>query len=286
MPEIQLPQGTVRYRDENPDPTRPTIVLIHGLLVDGRLWDPIVPRLAKDARVVVPDLPLGSHKVPMRPDADLTPYGLAKLIADFLAALDLTDVTLVGNDTGGGLCQIVVTRHPERIGRLLLTPCDAFENFPPKMFRPIQYLGGYVPGALAFIGLTTRGPILTSPLAFGPLALNHRPDLYASWLEAARKDRKVRRDLKKVLRGIRPRYTQEAAQKLPGFGKPALIAWADKDQFFPREHADRLGQILHARVETIGPSRTFIPLDQPQRLAELLAAYAPSRAGAPAATTG
>ena len=283
MPEIELPQGTVRYRDEG---TGDPIVLIHGLLVDGRLWDDVVPHLAKDARVIVPDLPLGSHRVPMRADADLTPYGLAKLIADFLAALDLEDVTLVGNDTGGGLCQITVTRHPERIGRLILTPCDAFDNFPPKMFRPLQYLGGYVPGALAVVGQTTRGrAMLTSPLAFGPLALNHRPELYASWLEAARKDRKVRRDLKKVLRGIRPRYTEEAATKLGAFGGPALIVWADQDRFFPREHADRLAKILNAGVEEIGPSRTFIPLDQPRRLAEAVAAFARSR-GTRAAAAG
>lgn len=285
MPETELPQGTIRYRDDG-EHTAPAIVLIHGLLVDGRLWDDVAAPLARTHRVIVPDLPLGSHRAAMRPDADLTPYGLAKLIADFLAALDLTDVTLVGNDTGGGLCQITVTRHPERIGRLVLTPCDAFENFPPKMVRPLQYLGGYVPGALALVALTTRGPVLTSPLAFGPLALNHRPDLYASWLEPARKDRRVRRDLKKVLRGMRPRYTLEAAEKLGAFGRPALVTWADQDQFFPAEHGERLATLLNTRVETIGPSRTFIPLDQPQRLAERLAAFAPSRAGAPAATTG
>jgi pimeloyl-ACP methyl ester carboxylesterase len=272
MPEIQLPQGTIRYRDEG---TGTPIVFIHGLLADGRLWDPIVPQLAKDARVVVPDLPLGAHRVPMRADADLTPYGLAKLIADFLEALDLRDVLLVGNDTGGGLCQITVTRHPERIGRLLLTPCDAFENFPPKMIRPVQYIGGYVPGALAAMGPPMRSKaIAKSQLAFGPLALDHRPDLYVSWFEPSRKDAKVRRDLKKVLRGIRPRYTLEAAEKLGAFGKPALIVWADQDRFFPKEHAQRLAKLLNARVETIGPSRTFIPLDQPERLATTVATFA------------
>jgi pimeloyl-ACP methyl ester carboxylesterase len=272
MPEIQLPQGTIRYRDEG---TGTPIVFIHGLLADGRLWDPIVSELAKDARVVVPDLPLGAHRVPMRADADLTPYGLAKLIADFLEALDLRDVLLVGNDTGGGLCQITVTRHPERIGRLLLTPCDAFENFPPKMIRPVQYIGGYVPGALAAMSQPMRSKaIAKSQLAFGPLALDHRPDLYVSWFEPSRKDAKVRRDLKKVLRGIRPRYTLEAAEKLGAFGKPALIVWADQDRFFPKEHAQRLAKLLNARVETIGPSRTFIPLDQPERLATTVATFA------------
>jgi pimeloyl-ACP methyl ester carboxylesterase len=274
MPEttLQLPQGPVRVREEGDGPP---IVLIHGLLADGRLWDDIVAPLSAHARVFVPDLPLGSHRTAMRPDADLSPYGLAKVIADLLAALELHDVTLVANDTGGAITQIAVTRHPERVGRLVLTPCDSFENFLPAMLRPMQYLGGYVPGALALIGQTMRSKALAkSQLGFGPLAFNHRPELYVSWLEPARKDRAVRRDLKKILRGIRPRYTLEAAELLPGFHRPALIAWADRDRFFPREHAERLAALLpDSRLEIVEDSRTFIPFDQPDRLAALITEF-------------
>jgi pimeloyl-ACP methyl ester carboxylesterase len=270
---LQLPQGPVRVREEG---SGPPIVFIHGLLADGRLWDDVVAPLSASARCIVPDLPLGAHRTAMRPDADLTPYGLAKVFADLLAAMELHDVTLVANDTGGGLSQILVTRHPERVGRLVLTPCDSFENFLPPMIRPVQYIGGYVPGALGVIAQTMRSKALAkSQLGFGPLAFNHRPDLYVSWLEPARKDRGVRRDLRKVFRGIRPRYTLEAAELLPGFHKPALIAWADKDRFFPREHAERLAQLLpDSRLEIIERSRTFIPFDQPSRLAELVADFA------------
>src|ERR671922_161104 len=111
MPEITLPQGTIRYRDQGDGPP---LVFVHGLLVDGRLWEPVVERL-DGHRCIVPDLPLGSHHVAMQPDADQTPTGVAKLIADLIAALDLRDVTLVGNDTGGALCQLVAARHPERL---------------------------------------------------------------------------------------------------------------------------------------------------------------------------
>jgi pimeloyl-ACP methyl ester carboxylesterase len=278
---VQLPQGPVRVREEG---SGPPIVFIHGLLVDGRLWDDVVAPLSEQARCIVPDLPLGSHRTALKPGADLSPYGLAKLIADLLATLELHDVTLVANDTGGGLSQILVTRNPDRVGRLVLTPCDAFENFPPKMFRPLQYLGGYVPGAAALIGQSMRSKAMaTSQLGFGPLAFNHRPELYLSWLEPLRKDRGVRRDLKKVLRGIRPRYTLEAAELLPGFRKPALIVWADKDRFFPHEHGERLAQLLpDARLETVADSRTFIPFDQPQKLAGLIADFAQLGASAEA----
>src|SRR2546423_520899 len=220
---LQLPQGPVRVREEG---SGPPIVFIHGLLADGRLWEDVVRPLSQSARCIVPDLPLGSHRTPVKADADLTPYGLAKLTAALRAALELHDVTRVANDPGGGLSQILVTRHPDRVGRLVLTPCDAFENFPPKMFRPLQYLGGYVPGAAALIGQSMRSKaIATSQLGFGPLAFNHRPDLYLSWLEPVRKDRAVRRDLRKVLRGIRPRGLE--VEPRPGRGRRLVVALAD-----------------------------------------------------------
>ena len=109
MHEIELTPGTIRYRDVG---RGEPIVFVHGLLVNGDLWRKVVPPLARSFRCIVPDLPLGSHVTAMRPDADLTPPGLARLIADLLAALDLRDVTLVGNDTGGALCQLVATRPP------------------------------------------------------------------------------------------------------------------------------------------------------------------------------
>jgi pimeloyl-ACP methyl ester carboxylesterase len=136
MPDVELTQGTVHYRDEG---SGPAVVLIHGLLVDGTVWDRLVPSLSGAVRCIVPDLPLGAHRTPMNPVADLTPPGLARLIAELLERLQLNDVTLVGNDTGGALCQLVVVSHPERLGRLVLTNCDAFESFPPPAFRlPIK----------------------------------------------------------------------------------------------------------------------------------------------------
>ncbi len=132
MPEIQLSQGTVRYRDEG---AGPPVLFVHGVLVDGRAWDRVVPRLTDRARCIVPDLPLGAHQVPMPADADLSPLGLARLIVELIERLELDDVTLVGNDTGGALCQLVAAHHPQRLGRLVLTNCDSFEHFPPKQFR-------------------------------------------------------------------------------------------------------------------------------------------------------
>lgn len=282
---ISLPHGPIDVRIDGDGPT--TLVFLHGLLVDGSLWRHVVPGLAADARCIVPDLPLGSHRSPLRADADLTPPGLARLVADLLAELDLRDVTLVANDTGGAIAQLVVTRHPDRVGRLVLTSCDAFDNFPPPLFKPLVWAGGRVPGMLAAIGQATRpAAVRRSPLAYGWLARRPIPDeVTAAWLRPARADRAVRRDLRRVLAGIDSRYTVEAAERLRDFDRPTLIAWATEDRFFPREHADRLAERLpDGRVEDVADSYTFVPEDQPEHLVRLIASFTALGRTAPPAT--
>jgi pimeloyl-ACP methyl ester carboxylesterase len=271
--EVTLPQGTIRYRDTG---SGEPIVFVHGLLVNGLLWRKVVPRLESGFRCIVPDWPLGSHELPMRDDADLSPPGLARLVHDLMSALGLERVTLVGNDTGGAVCQIVAANHPERLARMVLTPCDAYDNFLPLAFRPLQWLAR-VPGALtALLQPTRSAAIRRSPLGFGMLVEQPIPDdVTEAWLAPALRDRATRRDLIKVLKGIHPRHTLEAAEKLKRFERPVLIAWAPTDRFFKLEHAERLAaDIPHARLELVEGSRTFMPEDRPERLAELIAALA------------
>ena len=267
-----LPQGTLEYRASG---AGPSVVLLHGLLVDGRLWRDVVPLLARDFRVVVPELPLGCHRLPMRDDADLAPPAVAKLVADFLAALGLDDVTLVGNDTGGAIAQLVAAHYPERLGRLVLTPCDAYDNFLPPMFKPLQVLARVPPVMSASLrGMRVRA-LRLAPLAFGWLM--KRPDdaLVKAWVDATLASRDARRDAMKVLRGISKRQTLEAAERLRSFDRPVLIAWAPEDRFFKLRYAERLAaDIPGARLERIDDAFTFVSLDQPQRTAELIAAFA------------
>ena len=273
MPEIQVTQGTIRYRDQG---AGPAVVLIHGLLVNGSVWDRVLAALGEDVRVIVPELPLGSHRLPMARDADLSPVGLARLIAELLERLELEDVTLVGNDTGGALCQLTVTRHPQRIGRLVLTNCDAFENFPPPAFRLLVKVLGRVPGAVAGLALMGRSRVMrTASMKLAPLTVAPVPDsLLKDWISPLR-DRRIRRDLVRVLRGISPQHTLAAAKGLSEFDKPALIAWGMRDPFFPFSDAERLAAALaNARVERIRNARTFVQLDAPERLATLVAEFA------------
>lgn len=273
MNAVALPQGTIHYRESG---SGPAIVFAHGLLVDGTLWRKVTPLLENRFRCVVPDLPLGSHREPMKPDADLTPPGVARIVADFMAALDLEDVTLVGNDTGGAISQLVAANHPERLGRLVLTPCDAYENFLPPFFRPLQY-AAKVPGLLTALVQPVRFRVMQrGPLAFGLLISpeNIDPDVLDAWVRPYLNDRGVRRDTIKFLRSISNRYTIEAAEKLRHFERSTLIAWAPEDRFFKLRYAERLAaEIPNARLVRIEDSRTFVSEDQPERLAEEIASF-------------
>jgi pimeloyl-ACP methyl ester carboxylesterase len=276
-----VPAGTIHYRDIG---SGPPIVFAHGLLVDGRLWRKVTPLLDDRFRCIVPDLPLGSHREPMRPDADLTPPGVARILADLMAALDLDDVTLVGNDTGGAISQLVATRHPERLGRLVLTPCDAYENFLPPFFRPLQY-AAKVPGLLTAMMQSTRiRAVQRGPLGFGllisPDAID--PEVLDSWVRPYLSNAGVRRDTVRFLRSISNRYTLEAAERLSDFDRPVLIAWAPEDRFFKFRYAERLAAAIpDCRLVRIENSRTFVSEDQPGRLAEEIASFVAETASAP-----
>jgi pimeloyl-ACP methyl ester carboxylesterase len=278
--DLDLPGGRIRCFEAG-DASAPPMVFVHGLLVNANLWRKVVPRLSDSFRCVSLDLPLGSHELPM-PGADLSPTGLAALISDAIATLELEDATLVGNDTGGGLCQIAISRRDEGIGRLVLTSCDAFDNFPPKFFDFLRHTAR-IPGAIqvGFAPLRLQAA-RRLPIAFG--WLTHRPiDRQASesYVLPPLTERGPREDVRRVLPQIEPRYLLEAASSFPRFEKPVLIAWSRDDKFFPLEHAERLARSFpNARLEWIEDSRTFSPEDQPERLAELIREFAavPARA--------
>jgi pimeloyl-ACP methyl ester carboxylesterase len=278
--EVQLPQGTIRYRERG---TGEPIVFVHGALVNADLWRKVVPELAKDFRCIAPDLPLGSHRPAMKADADLSPGGNAQLIADFLEALDLEGVTLVGNDTGGALCQLLVTRHPERVGRLVLTNCDAYDNFPPRIFAFLFY-GAKVPGFLWTLAQPMRiAAMRRLPIAFGWLSKRGIPDeISESWIRPTLEDAGVRRDATKLLKGVRKSELIEASKHFKDFEKPVLMAWGTEKAFFRVEDAERLARDFpNARLEKIDDSYTYVSEDQPERLAKLIAEFAREPARAP-----
>lgn len=273
LQEIRLPAGPIRYREAG---AGPVVVFVHGYLVDGRLWDGVVEALSDRYRCIAPDWPLGAHPVAMDPGADLSPPGIATIIDDFLAALDLDDVTLVGNDSGGAMCQVLVARRPARVGRLVLTNCDTHDNFPPGIFKVMPPVAK-LPGGMQLLAAPFRIPAITRA-AFRPFAKTKPPaGLVESWADPPKRDRAVMRDLAKVTAGMDKRHTLAAAESLSGSEFPLLLAWAPGDRFFPIGYAERLAaEIGGAKLVLIPDSATFVPLDQPDRLAAEIAEFAPS----------
>jgi pimeloyl-ACP methyl ester carboxylesterase len=248
----------------------PAVVFVHGALVNANLWRKVVPRLEGCTRVAL-DLPLGSHLDPI-PARELTPPDLAALIGEAVEALGLRDVTLVGNDTGGALCQIAAAARPAWLGRLVLTTCDAFEHFPPPALRPFV-AAMRVPGVLPalFAPLRIR-PLRRLPNAYS-LAVHGRieDEVLDSYVLPMLTDRAIRRDLRRAVAGVHRRHTLAAAERLRSFDRPALIAWSADDRFFPRRDATRLAETIPgARLEWIEGASTFPSEDRPDRLAELI----------------
>jgi pimeloyl-ACP methyl ester carboxylesterase len=272
--EISLPQGTVRYSDQG---TGPTLVFIHGLLANSQLWSSVISHLHSHFRCLALDLPLGAHEIPLQANVDLSPSGVAQLIADFLAALDLHEVTLIGNDTGGALCQLVIAHYPERINRLVLTNCDAFEQFFPPLVSPFHYgaqiLGIQFANLLAAL-LRARwaqrifmATLTHRRLSHAELDAFFRPLLHQSF---------VRRDMTRFLQAVSSRSTLEAAQTFSRFTYPVLLVWGKDDPFFSPRLAIRLQQAFpDARLIHLSHARAFVPLDQPEALAHHILEFVP-----------
>jgi pimeloyl-ACP methyl ester carboxylesterase len=208
----------------------------------------------------------------MHAEADLSPLGIAALVAEFLDALDLRDVTLVGNDTGGVLVQLLMADGPsERISGAVLVSCDAFDNFPPGLTGRTLFLTGRLSPALfgLFMQQMRLKPVRRLPLAFGWLTKRGDATVKA-WMRPIWRQPEIRRDTVRVLRAAAadPNLLTATAEKLGRFDRPTLIVWAQDDRVMPPEHGRRLAELLpNARLAEIEDSYTLVPLDQPTRLA-------------------
>ncbi|MEY9911680.1 pimeloyl-ACP methyl ester carboxylesterase [Catenulispora sp. MAP12-49] len=269
MNEVELSAGVIEYEDRAGPGT--TLVFLHGLLMDETLWTEVADGLAPGHRCVIPVLPMGAHRKGMHPDADMSPWGIAALVAEFLDALDLRDVILIGNDTGGVLVQLLMADGPpERIAGAVLVSCDAFDNFPPGLTGRALFLTGKLPPALfgMFMQQMRLKMVRRLPLAFG--WLTKRGDAVVKrWMRPIWRQREIRRDTVRVLRAAAAdrNVLTAAAEKLARFDRPALVVWAQRDRVMPPEHGRRLADLIpHARLVEIEDSYTLVPLDQPARL--------------------
>jgi pimeloyl-ACP methyl ester carboxylesterase len=283
MPAIELTAGTIEYEDTGGD--GPVLVFLHGLAMGGSVWDPVVDDLRRDHRCVVPTLPLGAHRHAMRPDADLSLAGFGRIVGELLERLDLRDATLVQNDHAAAL--VLAAERPARVARLVISPCEAFDNYPPGLPGRNMRATAMIPGGVfvAMQALRVR-PLRRLPVAFGWMSKRPLPhDLVDGWLRPLQTDPGVRRDLRKYAAGARRRQMIEVCERLRAFDRPALVVWTPEDRVQRPDHGRRLAELLpDARLVEIEDSYTLVMRDQPTAFARAVREFvSETRGGAPAA---
>ncbi len=272
MPEIELSAGTIEYEDTGGE--GPVLLLLGGLIMDSTVWDPLVAELRGEYRCVAPTLPLGAHRKPMRPDADLSLQGFARMIAQLLERLDLREATLVANDHAAALV-LAGSEDPAlgRVARLVISSCESFENYPPGLPGKNARLMAWLPGGAFLAGQAMRLRVLRrSPIGFGWMAKHPLPDeLLDRWFEPLQHERGVRRDLRRYVTGGRRREMVEYCERLRGFDRPALVVWTPEDKVQRPAHGRRFAELLpDARLVEISDSYTLIMRDQPQAFAQAI----------------
>ncbi|TKG71341.1 alpha/beta fold hydrolase [Prauserella endophytica] len=271
MPEVELSAGPIEYTDTGGD--GPVLVFLHGVTIDSTVWRNVVAELGDSYRCVLPTWPLGSHRKPMRPDADLSLRGLGLLVGEFLERLDLRDVTLMLNDWGGG--QLLLTEgRTERLARVVLTACEAFDNYPPGLPGRMLALTTKVPGGLkVLLSLLRFRFVQRAPGAWGWMSKRPVPaEVMHGWFEPARSRPEIRRDLARYGASMPPKRTLlDWAERMRSFTGPVLVVWATEDKLMPREHGRRLAELFpDGRLVEVEDSYTLVPEDQPALLAETI----------------
>jgi pimeloyl-ACP methyl ester carboxylesterase len=272
MAELELTAGTIEYEDSGGD--GPVLVLLAGGAMDGSVWDPVVEQLRGEFRCVVPTLPLGAHRKPMRRDADLTLAGYGVMVGELLERLDLREATLVQNDHAAAL--VHAGENPTRVARLVISSCEAFENYPPGIAGQNLRLLALLPGGLfvAMQALRLRA-LRRLPITFGWMSKRPLPDeLLDRWLEPMQTQSGVRRDLSRYAGSARRRQMVEVCERLRSFERPVLVVWTPEDKIARPEHGKRFAELLpDARLVEVADSYTLIMRDQPQAFARAIGEF-------------
>jgi pimeloyl-ACP methyl ester carboxylesterase len=267
MPTVDLPIGPVDYRVFGPGAAdTPVAVFVHGFLVNATLWDPVAEKLAAEGvRCILPDWPLGAHRRPVDPRVDLSPIAVADAVAGLLDALDLHDVVLVGSDTGGGICQLALRGDTHRVRGLVLTNCDAFEQFPPRFFVPLFVLARSRLAVWTIAQHTRLRAVRHSQLAFGPLLNCPRPArLTRGWIQPLLDSAAIRRDVTRFARGMQRTELVHAAAWLGQFKGPVRLVWGTRDKHFTIKLGRRLAAVFRqVQLDEVADATTFVSIDRP-----------------------
>jgi pimeloyl-ACP methyl ester carboxylesterase len=276
MPTLELDAGPIEYQDTGGD--RDVVVLVPGLLMDHRQWEQVVPILRDEFRCVSVTLPMGAHRRPMNPDADLSMTGMGRILDALLAQLELHDVVLCFNDWSGAQAMIADDRV-DRVAKLVLASCETVGNYPPGLAGSAAWLSAKLPGGIAASRRILAHPRLARlPFLFGQMSKKGiSEEMMRHWLEpSARKE--IRRDLRKYAGDAIPggrRTLRTAQEKLGTFDRPILVVWDAEGKMMPTAEGRRLAESFpDSSFVELPDCYTLIALDQPEALARLIGDFA------------
>lgn len=274
MATTDVSAGTIHYQEMGQGPP---LVMVGGLAMDGRLWEGVAAELAPTNRCLMPTMPLGAHPEPMRPDADLSLRGMARIVAEFIEGLGLEGVTLCFNDWSGA--QVMVADGlMERVSALVLASCETEGNYPPGLAGRAAVISAKLPGGLSVMRQTLLNPRLRRlPLVYGQMSKHGVPEaLMRDWLEPLRRP-EIRRDVRKYIGDVAQgrRDLKAATPSLRGFERPVLVVWDSEGPMMPNDEGRKLASDFpDARLVEIDDSYTLIPIDQPLELAAAIRDFA------------
>ncbi|WP_306318189.1 MULTISPECIES: alpha/beta fold hydrolase [unclassified Streptomyces] len=265
---VDLSVGPIAYEDSGGDGT--PVVLLHGLAQNGSVWRHVVEELGASFRCIVPHLPYGSQHTPLNPGAQVTPHSVALLIGEFADTLKLGDDTVFVENDAGRLQQLAAER-PDRVGRMVIAGCEAFDNYPPGSPGKMLTVLSRVPGGIPFLIRTLSVRPLRRMPGTGYAVMSRRPvphELIDDWIAPLRENPAPRALFLHYLRSGVKTEMLEAADALRAYDHPALVVWGKQDRMMPLAHAHRLAQLLpQGRLVELDDCGTLIPLDQPRALA-------------------
>jgi pimeloyl-ACP methyl ester carboxylesterase len=279
---LELDDGALDYFERGEGPV---LLFSHGWLANANLWRKVVDRLHDEFRCLALDLPLGSHRTSMGPGADLSPLGVAGLIAAVLERLDLRAATLVGNDFGGAYSQIALTNFETqtagRVSGLVLTSCETpYDEWPPAPFDGLPE-AARDPEVLGQLLAALEDPaVRATPVAYG-LLLKHliEPAASDSYALPASRDPGVLHDVAQAMASATTAPVRTAGEALIARSElPTLLIWSEEDEVFPVEHAAHYAdELTKARLVRIADSYSFTPEDQPEAVATAIRSFIAER---------
>jgi pimeloyl-ACP methyl ester carboxylesterase len=271
---VETSTGRIGYVERG---SGPVALFVHGVLLNGYFWRNQLNNLSDVRRCIAPDL-LAHGRTEIGADQEVSVTANASMLGDFLDALNIDQVDLVGNDSGGGICQIFAAVFPERVRSITLTNCDTHDNWPPEAFKPFVQLvaDGRLPGLLS--AMLQDKNVYRSPQALGPAY--EKPDAVAdatieAYLQPHVRTPQRTRDLERFVDAFDNEHTVLIEPQLRALRVPALIVWGDDDVYFDVKWSQWLEKTLPGPTRRVvfKEARIFFPEERSQQFNKELRAF-------------